>query len=115
MSNYEITIFYSAEDGGYIAEVPDLEYCSAFGRTPAEALAEVERARDAWLAAARDAGRPLSICGEMAGDPAYTELLLGLGLREFSVAPGEMLEVKNAIRTVTLADAEALAAAALEL
>jgi phosphotransferase system enzyme I (PtsI) len=63
--------------------------------------------------AARDAGRPLTICGEMAGDPAYTELLLGLGLRQFSVAPGEMLEVKNAIRAATLADAEALATAAL--
>jgi phosphoenolpyruvate-protein kinase (PTS system EI component) len=38
----------------------------------------------------------------MAGDPKYTELLLGVGLRELSVAPGEMFEVKNAIRTVTL-------------
>ncbi len=63
--------------------------------------------------AARDAGRPLSICGEIAGDPAYAQLLLGLGLREFSVAPGEMLEVKNAIRTTTLADAQVLATAAL--
>jgi phosphotransferase system enzyme I (PtsI) len=51
----------------------------------------------------------------MAGDPAYTELLLGLGLREFSVAPGEILEVKNAIRATTLADAETLATAALAL
>ncbi len=59
MSSYEIIIFYSAEDGGYIAEIPDLEYCSAFGKTPAEALAEVEQAREAWLAAARDAGRPI--------------------------------------------------------
>src|SRR5450631_24439 len=65
--------------------------------------------------AARAAGRPLTICGEIAGDPAYTELLLGLGLRAFSVAPGEMLEVKNAIRSVTIAAAEALATAALEL
>ena len=65
--------------------------------------------------AACAAGRPLTICGEMAGDPAYTELLLGLGLRAFSVAPGEMLEVKNAIRMVTMAAAEALATAALEL
>jgi phosphotransferase system enzyme I (PtsI) len=63
--------------------------------------------------AARDAGRPLSICGEMAGDPSYVQLLLGLGLREFSVAPGEMLEVKTAIRATTLADAEILATAAL--
>ena len=64
--------------------------------------------------AARSASRPLTICGEMAGDPQYTELLLGLGLREFSVAPGEMLEVKTAIRKTVLADAQALAAEALE-
>jgi len=63
--------------------------------------------------AARDAGRPLSICGEMASDPTYAQLLLGLGLREFSVAPGEILEVKNAIRATTLVDAEMLATAAL--
>jgi phosphotransferase system enzyme I (PtsI) len=65
--------------------------------------------------AAGSAGRPLSICGEMAGDPRYTELLLGLGLREFSVAPGELLEVKDAIRSVSLAEAKALAAEALEV
>jgi phosphotransferase system enzyme I (PtsI) len=65
--------------------------------------------------AARNAGRPLTICGEMAGDPRYTELLLGLGLRELSVAPGEILEVKSAIRRVTIAAAAALAAEALEL
>ena len=46
--------------------------------------------------AANSAGRELTICGEMAGDPDYTELLLGLGLRAFSVAPGELLDVKNA-------------------
>lgn len=65
--------------------------------------------------AARDAGRPLTICGEMAGDPAHTELLLGLGLRAFSVAPGEMLEVKRAIRNVSLPEAEALASEVLSL
>jgi predicted RNase H-like HicB family nuclease len=43
----------------YIAEISDLEDCSAFGTTPAEALAEVECARDAWLAAAQEAGRPI--------------------------------------------------------
>jgi phosphotransferase system enzyme I (PtsI) len=66
------------------------------------------------VGAAREAGRTLSICGEMAGDPAYVQLLLGLGLREFSVAPGDILEIKNAIRATTLADAETLATAALE-
>jgi phosphoenolpyruvate-protein kinase (PTS system EI component) len=64
---------------------------------------------------ARQASRPLTICGEMAGDPANTELLLGLGLREFSVAPGEMLEVKDAIRKADLGQARMLAADALRL
>jgi phosphotransferase system enzyme I (PtsI) len=65
--------------------------------------------------AARVAGRGLSICGEMGGDPLFTELLIGLGLRELSVAPGEMLAVKDAIRRVRVDRAEALAAEALEL
>jgi phosphotransferase system enzyme I (PtsI) len=65
--------------------------------------------------AARSAGRELSICGEMAGDPLHTALLLGLGLRELSVAPGQMLEVKNAIRRTRLEDAQQLARIALEL
>lgn len=65
--------------------------------------------------AATSAGRELTMCGEMAGDPLHAELLLGLGLREFSVAPGEMLEVKNAIRRVRLDDARRLARRALKL
>ena len=59
MSDYHINIFYSDEDGGYIADIPDLEVCSAFGQTPGEALAEVERAKKAWLQAAREAGKPI--------------------------------------------------------
>ncbi len=59
MSDYHINVFYSDEDGGYIADVPDLESCAAFGATPEEALAEMERAKEAWLAAARDTGRPI--------------------------------------------------------
>ena len=59
MSDYEITIFYSDEDGGYIAEIRELPLCSAFGLTPAAALAELETARDAWLEAARVDGRPI--------------------------------------------------------
>jgi len=59
MSDYHINIFYSEEDDGYIADIPDLESCSAFGETAEEALAEVERAKQAWLEAARAAGRPI--------------------------------------------------------
>ena len=59
MSDYHINIFYSDEDGGYIADIPDLEACSAFGETPEQALAEVERAKKAWLEAAKQAGKPI--------------------------------------------------------
>jgi predicted RNase H-like HicB family nuclease len=59
MKDYHINIFYSEEDEGYIADVPDLECRSAFGRTPEEALAELEKAKAAWLEAARESGRPI--------------------------------------------------------
>ncbi len=53
MRDYHINIFYSEEDGGYIADIPDLEACSAFGKTPDEALSELGIARTAWKAARR--------------------------------------------------------------
>ena len=59
MKDYHINIFYSNEDQGYIADIPDLVACSAFGLTPAEALSALEQAKVAWLAAAREAGRPI--------------------------------------------------------
>lgn len=59
MSDYHINIFYSNEDAGYIADIPDLEACSAFGATPEDALREVQVAKEAWLTAATEAGRPV--------------------------------------------------------
>ncbi len=59
MKDYHINVSYSEEDGGYIADIPDLEACSAFGRTPQEAVAAVLEAKEAWLAAARELGRPI--------------------------------------------------------
>ncbi len=59
MTDYHINIFYSEEDGGYIADIPDLESCSAFGETPEKALAELERAKEAWLEAAKEKGKPI--------------------------------------------------------
>jgi len=44
---------------GYIADIPDLDACSAFGATAEEALAEVEKAKAAWLGAARESGKPI--------------------------------------------------------
>jgi predicted RNase H-like HicB family nuclease len=59
MKDYHISIFYSDADGGYIADITDLEACSAFGATAEEALREVERARAAWREAARAEGKPV--------------------------------------------------------
>jgi predicted RNase H-like HicB family nuclease len=59
MKDYHMNVFYSQEDGGYVADIPDLEACSAFGKTAAAALAEVQIAKKAWLAAARKARKPV--------------------------------------------------------
>jgi predicted RNase H-like HicB family nuclease len=49
MKDYHINIFYSEEDEGYIADIPDLKACSAFGHTPEEALREVQIAKATWI------------------------------------------------------------------
>ena len=59
MKRYAIVVFWSEEDKSWVADVPDLKSCSAFGDTPEEALAEVRTAMDAWLAAARHAGHQM--------------------------------------------------------
>ena len=59
MKDYHINIFYSEEDGGYIADIPDLDACSAFGETAEDALRDVQLAKQAWLEAARSAGKPI--------------------------------------------------------
>jgi predicted RNase H-like HicB family nuclease len=59
MSDYHINVFYSDEDAAYVADIPDLEACSAFGSSAEEALAEVEQAKRAWIATAQEAGKPI--------------------------------------------------------
>ncbi len=56
MTDYHIDVFYSDADGGYIADIPDLEGCSAFGDTPERAVAEVAQAKEAWLEVAAESG-----------------------------------------------------------
>ena len=56
MNRYAIIIFWSEDDGAWVADVPDLKSCSALGGTPEEALEQVRAAMDAWLAVARDSG-----------------------------------------------------------
>ncbi len=63
--------------------------------------------------AARVQGIPVSVCGEMAGDPALTPLLLGLGVDELSVAPPLVPPIKYLIRRIKMSEARALAEAAL--
>ena len=59
MSDYHINILYSEEDAGYIADIPDLAHCSAFGNTPDEALREVLQAKKVWLEAAETSQKPI--------------------------------------------------------
>lgn len=59
MADYHINLFYSDEDGGWIADIPDLTYCSAFGDTPEEAVKQILIAKEAWLQAARGAGQSI--------------------------------------------------------
>lgn len=56
---YSINLFYNEKDGCWVADIPDLKYCSAFGDSPQEALREVEIAKQAWLDAARQFGKPV--------------------------------------------------------
>ncbi|KCZ70704.1 hypothetical protein ANME2D_02727 [Candidatus Methanoperedens nitroreducens] len=68
MYKYAIEIFYSEEDEGYIAIVPELPGCSAFGETEEEALKEIKIAIDLWLETAKKEGREIP-------KPAGKELL----------------------------------------
>ena len=59
MKDYHINIFYSEENEGYIADIPDLPYCSAYGDTPEEALKEILIAKEAWVESARSSNKPV--------------------------------------------------------
>jgi predicted RNase H-like HicB family nuclease len=59
MKHYHINIFWSEEDGAYVADIPDLEYCSALGDTPEKALSELATAKELWLQVATERGIPI--------------------------------------------------------
>ncbi len=56
------------------------------------------------ISAGQEAGIPVSMCGEMAGDTRYTRLLLAMGLREFSMPPASLLEVKQVVRQTDITE-----------
>ena len=72
MNHYHINIFYSEEDGGYIADTPDLNNCSAFGETPQQALEEVLIAQKLWLEEAENSGVSIPV-------PRYRPLIYQVG------------------------------------
>ena len=75
----------------------------------------VLRALKTTFDAAAAAGIPVSLCGEIGADPACAEMLLGLGLREFSMHPLSIPAIKTVIRETSIADAQARAKVALSL
>ncbi len=56
------------------------------------------------LEAGARAGKPVAVCGEMAGDPVQTRLLLGMGLKQFSMHPSQILEVKQEVLRSDIAE-----------
>jgi predicted RNase H-like HicB family nuclease len=58
-TRYAIVVFWSDEDGAWIADAPDLKSCSAHGETPEEAVAALQVAMAAWLDVAREQGMPI--------------------------------------------------------
>ncbi len=66
------------------------------------------------IEAANRARIPISVCGEMAGDPRFTALLIGLGLRELSMTPGSILRVKQRIRSLDIVAASRRASAIMD-
>ena len=85
MKDYHINIFYSEEDGGYIADIPDLAHCSAFGKSPEEALAQALIAKNAWLEAAQAEGKPVP-------EPKYRPIIYQLSV---ATGLGQVAEEKS--------------------
>ena len=63
----------------------------------------------------RTVGIDVSICGEMAAEPKYTLLLLGMGVRTLSLAPIMIPEIKKVIRSISISECEQVAKTALEM
>lgn len=67
------------------------------------------------VTAATRKGMPVNLCGQMSGNPAYTMLLLGLGMRQLSVTPSAIPEIKKVCRSVTIEECAEIAQRALSM
>jgi len=77
MREYHINIFYSKDDKSYIADIPDLKFCSASGTTPQRALEEVLIAQKLWLEEAEASGVRIPL-------PKYKPLIYQIDLQPSS-------------------------------
>jgi predicted RNase H-like HicB family nuclease len=59
MRDYHINVFYSEDAGCFVADIPDLRFCSACGASPEEAVREVLQAKGVWLKVAKQASKPI--------------------------------------------------------
>ena len=75
-----------------------------YGRGSIMRMNGVEQVQIGTISTGARYGLPVSVCGEMAGDPLYTELLLGMGLRNFSMHPGNILEIKQQVLRADLGE-----------
>ena len=89
--HYHINVFWSDEDGLWIADVPDLKYCSSHGETPEEAIANIQDAIEGWIETARESGLKFQ---SHAIDPLSTPLATqlsrgkrGAEIRSFAAPP----------------------------
>jgi phosphotransferase system enzyme I (PtsI) len=57
----------------------------------------------------------VNVCGEMSGEPLYTMLLLGLGIRQLSITPHNIPEIKKVIRSITMSEAAQVAREVMRL
>jgi phosphotransferase system enzyme I (PtsI) len=93
-----------------------IQYCLAVDRSNKDVASlytasdpAVIRMIDMAVKAALGSNVPISMCGQMCGDPTYTMLLLGLGLRSLSVTPAAVPEIKRVCRSVTIEKCEEVA------
>src|SRR5262249_53617065 len=99
-----------------------IQYTLAADRTN-EAVASLYNAGDpavlrlieTTVKAAQKHGTEVSVCGEMSGEPLYTMVLLGLGLKQLSVTPHNIPEIKKIIRSISLEEATQVAQEALRM
>ena len=93
-----------------------IQYCLAVDRSNKDVAAlytaadpAVIRLIDMAIRTADWKGKPISMCGQMSGNPLYTMLLLGMGLRSFSVTPAAIPEIKKICRSVSIAHCQKVA------